>query len=96
VGISYIRQRWNLRVQYNHLGKYLTGFNANESRATYAAERPTVDIKTLYNVSRNFSVYLDVVNVFTNPDREREFGYGRSQTVHLMRPQFFFGINARK
>jgi TonB-dependent receptor len=95
VGISYIRQRVNVRVQYNHLGKYLVGFNANESRATYAAERPTVDIKTLYNINKFYSVYLDVINVFSNPDREREFGYGRSQTVHQMRPQFFFGVNAR-
>jgi hypothetical protein len=29
------------------------------------------------------------------PDRLREFGYGRPQTTHLMRPQFFFGINYR-
>jgi outer membrane cobalamin receptor len=85
----------NVRVQYNYLGKYLVGFNANESRATYAAARPTVDLKTLYNFSRRYSVYLDVVNVFMNPDRERQFGYDRPQTTHLMRPQFFFGINGR-
>ena len=96
LGISYLKQRVNLRVQYNYLGRYLTGFNANESRATYAAARPTVDVKTLYNLSRNYSVYLDVVNVFTQPDRERQFGYGRPQVTHLMRPQLFFGVNARK
>ncbi len=96
LGVSYLKQRVNLRVQYNYLGRYLTGFNANESRATYAAARPTVDIKTLYNVTRNYSVYLDVVNVFMEPDRQRQFGYGRPQVTHLMRPQLFFGINARR
>ena len=95
VGVSYIRRQVNLRVQYSYLGRYLVGFNANESRATYAAARPTVDIKTIYNVSRNYSVYLDVVNVLMNPDRERQFGYGRPQVTHLMVPQLFFGVNGR-
>lgn len=96
VGISYIRNPWSLRVSYNYRGKYLTGFNANESRATYAHSRPQVDVKTLYNINRHFSVYVDVVNVLMNPDRQTEFGYGRPQTTHLMRPQFFFGVNARQ
>ena len=96
VGISYIRSKLSLRASFNYRGRYLTGFNANESRATYAHARPVVDIKTLYNVSRTLSVYLDVVNVLMNPDRQTEFGYGRPQTTHLMRPQFFFGVNARK
>lgn len=95
VGVSYIRSKLSLRASYNYRGRYLTGYNANESRATYAHARPTVDIKTLYNVNRRFSVYLDVVNVLMNPDRQTEFGYGRPQTTHLMRPQVFFGVNGR-
>ena len=96
VGISYIRSKLSLRASYNYRGRYLTGFNANESRATYAHARPVVDVKTLYSLSRTLSVYLDVVNVLMNPDRQTEFGYGRPQTTHLMRPQFFFGVNARQ
>ncbi|WP_414665087.1 TonB-dependent receptor [Horticoccus sp. 23ND18S-11] len=95
VGISYIRNPWSLRVSYNYRGSYLTGFNANESRSTYAHARPVVDIKTLYNINRSYSVYLDVVNLLMEPDRQTEFGYGRPQTTHLMRPQVFFGINGR-
>ncbi len=95
VGISYIRDRWNLRASYNYRHRYLVGFNANESRAVYAAARPTLDIKTIYNINRKISVYLDVVNVTMTPDREREFGFGRAQVTHLMRPQFFFGMNFR-
>jgi TonB-dependent receptor len=95
VGISYIRNRLNLRASFNYRHRYLVGFNANESRATYAAARPALDFKTLYNVNRHISVYLDVVNVLMEPDRLREFGYGRAQTIHLMRPQFFFGVNLR-
>ena len=95
IGVSYIRSKLSLRVSYNYRGRYLTGYNANESRATYAHARPQVDVKTLYNLSRTLSLYLDVVNVFMNPDRQAEFGYGRPQTTHLMRPQIFFGLNGR-
>lgn len=95
IGVSYIRSKLSLRVSYNYRGRYLTGYNVNESRATYAHARPQVDVKTLYNLSRTLSLYLDVVNVFMNPDRQAEFGYGRPQTTHLMRPQIFFGINGR-
>jgi TonB-dependent receptor len=96
VGISYIRSKLSLRASYNYRDRYLTGYNANESRATYAHARPQVDLKTLYNINRHFSVYVDVVNVLMQPDRQLEFGYGRPQTTHLMRPQFFFGVNARQ
>ena len=94
-GISYLGHPGSIRVSYNYRGRYLTGFNVNESRATYAHARPVVDIKTLYNINRYYSVYLDVVNLLMQPDRQIEFGYGRPQTTHLMRPQFFFGVNGR-
>ena len=94
-GVSYIRGKWNLRASYNYRDKYLTGYNANESRASYAAARPTVDVKTLFNVNRRLSLYLDVVNVLGQPDRQIEFGYARPNTTHLMRQQFFFGANFR-
>ena len=95
IGISYIQNKVNLRASYNYRHKYLTGFNANESRATYAAARPALDLKALYNVNRQLSLYLDVVNVLMNPDRETQFGYDRPGTTHLMRQQFFFGANFR-
>jgi len=96
IGISYIQSRVNLRASFNYRHKYLTSFNANESRAGYAAARPTLDLKTLYNINRRISVYLDVVNVLMEPDRERLVGFGRANTVHLMSPQFFFGVNFRQ
>jgi iron complex outermembrane receptor protein len=95
VGVSYIRSGLNLRASFNYRHKYLSGFNANESRAVYFAARPTLDLKALYDLNRHFSLYLDVYNVLMNPDRETQFGYDRPQTTHLMRPQFMFGLNAR-
>jgi hypothetical protein len=49
----------------------------------------------MYQISKNFDVYLDVVNVFAEADRAQEFYGGRPQAIHKMGPQFFFGLNAR-
>ncbi len=95
LGISYIKNRVSLRASYNYRGRYLTGYNANESRATYLSARPVIDIKTLFHVSKHYDVYLDVVNVTTTPDRRTEVGYGRVAGLSTMYPQFFFGINGR-
>ncbi|MGH8018843.1 MAG: TonB-dependent receptor [Opitutaceae bacterium] len=95
VGISYIRGSVSLRAAFNYRHEYLVAFNANESRRQYAAARPTLDLKMLYNFNRNISAYLDIVNVTMTPDRERLFGYGRFQRIDLMRPQFLFGVNMR-
>ncbi|MEY4688513.1 MAG: hypothetical protein RIR76_2536 [Verrucomicrobiota bacterium] len=94
-GISYIRSKVNLRASFSYRHRYLSSFNANESRAVYFARRPVLDLKLLYNLSRAYSLYLDVNNVLMQPDRETQFGYGRPQTTHQMRPQFMFGLNGR-
>lgn len=96
VGISYIQSRLNLRASLNYRHKYLATFNANESRAGYIPARPTLDIKTLYNFDRRISVYLDIVNVLKEPDRQTQFGFGRPNLTHIMSPQLFFGINYRQ
>jgi iron complex outermembrane recepter protein len=94
-GVSYIRNKLTLRVQMNHRAKYLLTFNANESRMVWARARTTVGIKSTYRISRQFDVYFDVVNLFAEPDREREFTGGRPQAYSMLLPQFYFGINAR-
>jgi len=96
MGVSYIRGRWNLRANLNYRDKYLNSYNANESRAGYVARRQTLDLKTIYNVNRQFSVYLDVVNVLKMPDVQSQFGYGRPNSSQIMSPQVFFGINYRQ
>ncbi|MDO8544622.1 MAG: TonB-dependent receptor [Opitutaceae bacterium] len=94
-GISYIRNKVTVRVQLNHRARYLLTFNANESRLVYARARTTVGVKTSYRLSRRFDAYFDVVNLFSEPDREREFTGGRPQLYTMLVPQLFFGINGR-
>lgn len=95
MGVSYIKDRVSLRVSMNYRDKYLTGLSANEARSRYESARTLVDIKTMYNISKNFDVYLDVVNVTAVPETISEYGYGRITGSSLATQQFFFGINAR-
>jgi iron complex outermembrane recepter protein len=95
VGISYIKNRLSLRFQVNHRGRYLSTFNANQSRLQYTVARTTLDIKTVFQLSRHFDFYFDALNVLNEPDMRVEFYGGRPGAQHLMSPQLFFGINAR-
>jgi hypothetical protein len=40
-------------------------------------------------------LFCDVSNIFAHPDREFEFGGGRPQVLHQIKPQVFAGINGR-
>jgi len=94
-GVSYIRNGITVRLQFNHVGRYLNTYNVNQSRLLYRRARSVVDIKTNYRINRHFDVYLDVVNVFAEGDRVLEYYGGRPQVMHKMGPQFFFGVNGR-
>src|SRR5690606_20022396 len=59
-GVSYIRGRLSLRFQFNHVGRYLNSYNANQSRLLYRKARSTVDIKSVFQISRHLDFYLDV------------------------------------
>lgn len=94
-GVSYIKNRVTVRLQYNHYGRFLTGFSLTQSALTYSRARDVIDIKTAYQFSRNFSAYLDVVNVFGEADRASEGYDGQPRVIHKISPMFFFGLNAR-
>ncbi|WP_414661342.1 TonB-dependent receptor [Horticoccus sp. 23ND18S-11] len=94
-GISYIRGRATLRLQYNYTGRYLRAYNANDSRLQYNIPRRTVDLRTRFNLSRRADLYLDVANIFNEPDSGSVFFGGRPRQIKRMSPLFSFGINSR-
>lgn len=95
IGISYIRNRTTIRLQFNHASKYLTSYTVALPTRSYLEARSTLNIKTVYNINRHFDVYLDVNNVFAEPDRYDVLWNDRPSLIHKMSPQFIFGINAR-
>lgn len=94
-GISYIRGKISLRFQYNYSGRYLSSYNANQSRLIYNKARPIFIFKSEYRISKHFDFYLDVVNVFNEPDRVLEYYGGRPNDMKLMSPQVYCGLVGR-
>ena len=95
LGLSYIKNRATVRIQYNYRSRYLWVYSANQSSLRYFKARPVVDVRTQYTLSKHFDVYLDVVNIFSEPDRATEYFGGRPNEYYIFKPQCFFGINTR-
>ncbi|MDO8545244.1 MAG: TonB-dependent receptor [Opitutaceae bacterium] len=93
-GLSYIRNKVTVRLQYNHRARYLTTYNVVESQLVYRIRRDTLDVKTVYQLSRRFSVYLDVNNVLGEFETGSDRGNRPSQR-RVLTPGFFAGVNAR-
>jgi TonB-dependent receptor len=93
-GLSYIRNKITIRLQYNHRARYLTTYNAVDSQLVYRIRRDTLDFKSLYQFSRRFSVYLDVNNVLQEFETGSDRG-NRPNQRRVLTPGFFAGINAR-
>jgi iron complex outermembrane recepter protein len=93
-GISYIRNKITVRLQWNHRGRYLTTYNAVDSQLVYRIRRDTLDLKTQYQFSRRFSAYLDVNNVLGEFETGQDRGSRPSQR-RVLTPGFFAGVNAR-
>jgi TonB-dependent receptor len=93
-GLSYIRNKITLRLQWNHRARYLTTYNAVDSQLVYRIRRDTLDVKTQYQLTRRFSVYLDVNNVLGEFETGNDRGPRPSQR-RVLTPGFFGGINAR-
>lgn len=95
VGISYIRNKLSVRAQFNHRGRYLLSYNTIQSALSYAKARNAVDIKTGYQISKRFDVYLNIDNLFNEADLAYELYGGYPTTFIKISPLFHFGINAR-
>ncbi len=94
-GISYIRNKASIRLQWNYRGRFLSSFNVNESRLLYLLPRPMVSLKVNYRISKHFDAYLDLANVTDIADARTEFTGSRPGGYTYIKPQFLFGVNGR-
>lgn len=93
-GLSYIRNKITVRLQFNHRARYLTTYNVVDSQLVYRIRRDTLDVKTMYQLTRRFSVYLDVNNVLGEYETGTDRG-SRPAQRRVLTPGFFAGVNAR-
>lgn len=94
MALSYSRKGITVRLLANHRGRYLNSYNVNDSRLTYSRSYTHLDLKTQYNISKRYDVYLDVNNLTWARDRGSDYN-GRPGDIRILSPQFFFGINGR-
>ncbi|MBC7367237.1 MAG: TonB-dependent receptor [Undibacterium sp.] len=94
LGLSYIRNKVTVRLQYNHRTRYLSTYNVVDSQLVYTIRRDTLDLKTLYQFSRRFSAYLDVNNILREYEVGTDIG-SRPATRRILTPGFFLGVNVR-
>lgn len=94
-GISYIRGKLTVRLQYNYTDEFLSSYNANESRLWYTIRRRTVDVKTMYRLTDKIDAYLDFNNILDEPDSGSEWFGGRPRNIKEMSPLVSLGMNFR-
>ena len=95
LGVSYIRNKISFRVQFSHRDRFLVTYSPTESAKAYARKRNTFDLKTGYQLSKHFDVYLNVDNVLNEYDRALELFGGFPTSLIRISPLFHFGVNAR-
>ncbi len=64
IGVSYIKYGFTIRTSLNHVGRGMTGYNANPALRQYQEPRNTVDISLKYAYRPRLSFFADVNNVF--------------------------------
>ncbi len=94
VGLSYIRDRITVRLQFNHRARYLQTYNVVDSQLVYRIRRDTLDVKTQYQFTRRVSGYLDVNNVLGEFETGQDRGPRPAQR-RVLTPGFFGGVNVR-
>ena len=94
-GLSYIRGRVTVRLQYNYTDQFLSSYNANQSRLWYTIKRGVFDLKTMYRVSPRMDAYLDFNNLLDEPDSGSAWFGNRPRNVKEMSPLVSLGLNFR-
>ncbi len=84
------------RVSYNWRDKYLAGTNQGGNRnPLFTAAFGTLDASLSYDITQNFSMSLEAVNLTSEPFRQ----YARTETnlvyVQELKPRFYLGARYR-
>lgn len=93
--LSYSRGKFGANILLNHTGRYLDSFSDDRSRLSYRASRTIVNVGVSYRVAPQCSVFVDLVNVFDEPQRLYRGGPSRPSQILENDPAVTFGINGR-
>ncbi len=93
--VNYSRGRYRFSAVLNYTGNYLNTFSATPQRNIYRSERTIVNLSAGYQWNPSVSFFLDVTNIFNEPQKTY-IGYeNRTQRVIYTGQAVVFGINGR-
>ena len=97
VGLSYIGHGWTVRLHQNFAGRSVVRQAANPvtQRQDFGAKR--VDLNVSYRITRNLSVYVDGINILSDPLDRPSYIYvpGRKRGTDTYNPEIKSGISGR-
>ncbi|MBM3866233.1 MAG: TonB-dependent receptor [Verrucomicrobia bacterium] len=97
VGLSYIDHGWTVRLHQNFAGRSIVRQPANPvtQRQDFGAKR--VDLNVSYRITSNLSVYVDGINILSDPLDRPSYIYvpGRKRGTDTYNPEIKSGIIGR-
>lgn len=95
-GISYRYNRFSIGGKWNYKSRTLFAYNANAASLRYYPRRTTVDVNLRVVLTKQLSLYADVINLTREPTIfERGFDTGRFDNVSSYGRKVSFGISGQ-
>ncbi len=95
VALFYEKYRWQARLGYTYTGDFIKSFGANINSDQYQAERKIIDVKVSYRLTKNFTLFADVINLGEEPLDEYAGFPNRNQATERYWWTANFGVNWR-
>lgn len=97
VGLSYIDHGWTVRLHQNFAGRSIVRQPANPATQRQDFGTRRVDLNVSYRLTRNLSVYVDAINILSDPLDSPSYIYvpGRKRGTDTFNPEIKTGISGR-
>jgi len=97
VGLSYIDYGWTVRLHENFAGRSVVRQPANPVTQRQEFGRRKVDLSVAYRLTRNLTVFADVINVLGDPLDAASYFYvvGRKRGADAFNPEIKAGLSGR-
>lgn len=93
--LSYKYQWFAPYVQWSYTGRSLGNFAAEPQLQSYRLERRVVNIGFSLRLPRNLEFFVDVANLFDEPQRTTHYVSGNRMSTYYNGPFASFGLNGR-
>jgi len=93
--LSYAYRGFGANILLNYTGRYLDSFSDDASRLSFRASRTIVNVGVAYQFRPQYTVFLDVVNIFNEPQRLYRGSPSRPSQILTNNPAVTFGVSGQ-